>query len=774
MRAGQVRRIKTEGMPGKVALLVALVTAALLWGLVRCGLGFPAQAGAAGYTSVLPLSQPPANDDFGGAAEVSALPFADSQHVEGATIAGDDPPTTCADTYTQSVWYRFAASASGPLRVDTLGSAYDTILAVYTGSRGALSQVNCNDQFGGNQSLLLFNAVAGTTYHILVGNRQTVPGGILAFHMAATGPPTNDDFESATVVPSLPFVDSVQSAIATRGADDPPTTCAGSFGHSVWYQFTPSEKTHVVVDTFGSNYDTLLAVYAGSPGALVEVTCDDDFAAHWDFTSPWSAVAWQALPGTTYHVMVASSGSAVASDLVIRFDAAPELGPLPPVTGEIEDPQGDTLPGAPSQPDITSVVWSLYRDDFFLTVEFGALVDSSGQGGNPVGYIDFDTDGDPATGWASPVDWFCSEPSGLGVDVRLSLYAISDGIAGLTPGPVVVPIAFDGASFTVRIPYAQLGGGSFGLAMILGSPDEPTDCAPNGDSIWVEGYEDLDGDGVGDPWDNCPAVANPDQADADSDGAGDACDVCTSDPNDDGDDDGVCEGSGYLPPKAGDNDNCPAVPNLDQTDADHDGGGDTCDVCRDDPNDDADSDGLCAGDGYGPSKTGDNDNCPELPNAGQEDADSDGLGDACDNCPSVPNAGQTDADGDGVGDVCEAAAMPSPTPAASAVPETSPTPTPTTTPGSISTPTATPLAAPTLTPTPPPSPPATAHTVFPEPTPTGTPLVQPEASRPSPTPAALPRTGGAPPPPTGGLWLSLAAVGACLAATGIAVLRSRR
>src|SRR5437867_3444974 len=38
---------------------------------------------------------------------------------------------------------------------------------------------------------------------------------------------------------------------------------------------------------------------------------------------------------------------------------------------------------------------------------------------------------------------------------------------------------------------------------------------------------DQDGDGVCDADDDCPQVANPDQADADGDGIGDACDHCT-------------------------------------------------------------------------------------------------------------------------------------------------------------------------------------------------------------------------------------------------------
>ncbi|MCB9760311.1 MAG: hypothetical protein H6739_10785 [Alphaproteobacteria bacterium] len=38
---------------------------------------------------------------------------------------------------------------------------------------------------------------------------------------------------------------------------------------------------------------------------------------------------------------------------------------------------------------------------------------------------------------------------------------------------------------------------------------------------------DTDGDGIGDPCDNCPAVVNVGQADADGDGFGDDCDLCT-------------------------------------------------------------------------------------------------------------------------------------------------------------------------------------------------------------------------------------------------------
>jgi hypothetical protein len=76
---------------------------------------------------------------------------------------------------------------------------------------------------------------------------------------------------------------------------------------------------------------------------------------------------------------------------------------------------------------------------------------------------------------------------------------------------------------------------------------------------------DGDKDGIPDAEDNCPGVANPDQADGDDDGVGDACDL----PDDpiDSDGDGVADAS----------DNCPEVQNSDQLDSDSDGEGDACD-----------------------------------------------------------------------------------------------------------------------------------------------------------------------------------------------------
>jgi hypothetical protein len=73
-------------------------------------------------------------------------------------------------------------------------------------------------------------------------------------------------------------------------------------------------------------------------------------------------------------------------------------------------------------------------------------------------------------------------------------------------------------------------------------------------------YPDTDGDGVLDLFDNCPSVANPDQANSDGDVLGNACDT-------DDDNDGVLDTV----------DNCTIVANANQLNADGDAYGNICD-----------------------------------------------------------------------------------------------------------------------------------------------------------------------------------------------------
>jgi hypothetical protein len=99
----------------------------------------------------------------------------------GATT-GPDPAGTCGSML-NDVWYTFTASCGGPYRATTCvaGTNYDTVVAVFTGPCGALTQIACNDDscvLAGQflSSTATFTAVAGTTYYVSVGGYTGLTG----------------------------------------------------------------------------------------------------------------------------------------------------------------------------------------------------------------------------------------------------------------------------------------------------------------------------------------------------------------------------------------------------------------------------------------------------------------------------------------------------------------------------------------------------------------------------------------------------------------------
>lgn len=84
----------------------------------------------------------PVNDSCATATVISSLPYTATATTGLATVSAGDPVPTCGPA-NNNVWYVYTASRATSLHVDTLLSSYCTVVAVYTGACGALTEIGC-------------------------------------------------------------------------------------------------------------------------------------------------------------------------------------------------------------------------------------------------------------------------------------------------------------------------------------------------------------------------------------------------------------------------------------------------------------------------------------------------------------------------------------------------------------------------------------------------------------------------------------------------------
>jgi len=119
----------------------------------------------------------PINDSISAAIDISDnMPYNSTlDNMSQATSSDDDPGLICKnsnDPVTNTVWYRYTAPADGSLSVNTDGSDFNTILAVWEGSPGNLTPIGCNDDIDYEKnnllSILQTDLLKGQTYYIEV------------------------------------------------------------------------------------------------------------------------------------------------------------------------------------------------------------------------------------------------------------------------------------------------------------------------------------------------------------------------------------------------------------------------------------------------------------------------------------------------------------------------------------------------------------------------------------------------------------------------------
>jgi hypothetical protein len=250
--------------------------------------------------AVRPASAAPANDHFAEAVVLEGSSGTTTGTNAGATREPGEPMIDGYDGEA-SVWWRWTAPATESVIFQTHGSDFDTILGVYTGNAvNALTLVAENDDpqdAVGLYSVVVFSAVAGTTYHLAVDGVDGEAGDI-ALSWLSGGPP-NDDFADALVLEEAGSTTGLNLG-ATREPGEP-SVDFNDGGRSVWWRWTAPRTERMVVFTFGSDFDTLLGVYTGAAvNALTSIAENDDGSD----ASVASLVSFEATAGTLYHFLV--------------------------------------------------------------------------------------------------------------------------------------------------------------------------------------------------------------------------------------------------------------------------------------------------------------------------------------------------------------------------------------------------------------------------------------------------------------------------------------
>ena len=205
----------------------------------------------------------------------------------------------------KSVWWDWTAPYSGIVEITTVGSDFDTLLAIYKGATfPSLTLVAANDDWNGSaSSRVRFAAVPGQSYQIAVDGKPGSFGNIVLNLRMLT--PPNDLFLNATPLIGRSAWVYGTNTDATAEAGEPQHAGVVST-NSVWWIWTAPYSFDVEIETdffFGNGpeFDTVLAVYVGEAvSSLSLIAANDD----WNGKTT-SHVSFKAIAGTTYHIAVA-------------------------------------------------------------------------------------------------------------------------------------------------------------------------------------------------------------------------------------------------------------------------------------------------------------------------------------------------------------------------------------------------------------------------------------------------------------------------------------
>ena len=272
----------------------------------------------------------PVNDDFENRTPLSGDSVGVTGNNRGASEQTGEPRDDSLTGY-HSVWWTWTADTNETVVLDVTGNGFSPRVAVYRGiSRNRLSLVKNNAFSGHLLPSLAFSASAGVAYQIAVDSAFGEFGDITLTLNALATPP-NDNFTNANTLVGTSVSIAATNLAATSEPGEP--AHAGSpASHSLWWAWTPAASGTATIDTLGSSFDTVLAVYTGTKlNRLAVIAANDDIPSG----GGASRVAFSAAAGTTYRIAVDGfEGASGDVQLNLNQAASPQLSmTIDPATG---------------------------------------------------------------------------------------------------------------------------------------------------------------------------------------------------------------------------------------------------------------------------------------------------------------------------------------------------------------------------------------------------------------------------------------------------------
>lgn len=211
----------------------------------------------------------PTNDSMASAQRLVGASGSVTNTNERATRENGEPALVGGGGRT--VWHRWQAPAAGMVTFQTVGSDFDTVLGVFRGTSPAgLVALAQNNDIDGRQVASRVSALVQSGEELWVGvdgvaaASGDVRVGTLRLEWAlAAGVAGNDAFGQARLLEGVAGEVDGENRTATAEAAEPAHGGAPARA-SIWYRWRAPATGPVQLDTTGSTFATLLAVYQGS------------------------------------------------------------------------------------------------------------------------------------------------------------------------------------------------------------------------------------------------------------------------------------------------------------------------------------------------------------------------------------------------------------------------------------------------------------------------------------------------------------------------------